>query len=150
MLRSFCPSLDLLRSDLPLSLTEVGAIRARGSPDLGAEGLDGELGALVWASQFHMGIIPSPAKQPAWRGAHPALGGSWQQSDACFWSDLAGRWKRVLVPDEEKLLISANTAEGGIASSDVKGLKGGKRDDEIARDGCRLFRAPTNPDPPPA
>lgn len=102
---------------------------------MGAEGLTGELEVLIWAPLFRTGIIHSPAKWLAWQGAHPALGGSWRQSDAHFRSGLAGRWKHVLVPNEEKLCISANTAEGGITSSDVKGLKGGKRDDEKAQDG---------------
>lgn len=88
------------------------------------------------------------AKLLVQRGAHPALSGSWQQSSACFWSDLAGRWKHVLMPNEEKLLISANTAEGGITFSDVKRPKCDKTDDEKAEDGCRLFTAPVNLDPP--
>lgn len=52
------------------------------------------------------------------------------------------------MPNEEKLLISANTAEGGITFSDVKRPKCDKTDDEKAEDGCRLFTAPVNLDPP--
>lgn len=71
---------------------------------MGAEGLAGKLGAPIWASQFHRGIIRSPAKRLLSAGAGSKV-------VLAFGLICLGGGNTSWCQMREKLLSSAYTAE---------------------------------------
>lgn len=120
MLTSICPSLGLPVHDLCTSLCQPLILVQRLHWGAGGPGLD------MW---LHEGTICWPAKWPAWPGERPALSRSWQQSHARFRLIWLGGGSVSWCQMRRNSLV-LNTAEGGIARSDVEGLEGGKRGDE--------------------